>query len=482
MHVRFLNDLQPPYDLTYDDVFMVPSRSAVGSRLAVDLSAPDGTGTTIPLVVANMTAIAGRRMAETVARRGGLVVIPQDIPIEVVTDVISWVKTRHLVLDTPIVLAPLQTVGDALSLLPKRAHGAGVVVDGEGRPVGVVTEHDLTGVDRFTQLSEVMSKDLLLISADMDPREAFNTLDNANRKIAPAIDADGRLAGVLTRKGALRATLYMPATDADGKLRIAAAVGVNGNVSGKARQLLDAGVDTLVVDTAHGHQESMLAAIRAVRALDPKVPVVAGNIVAAEGVRDLIEAGADIIKVGVGPGAMCTTRMMTGVGRPQFSAVMECAAEAKKFGKHVWADGGVRHPRDVAMALAAGASNVMIGSWFAGTYESPGDLQQAADGRLYKESFGMASARAVRNRTSEESAYDRARKALFEEGISTSRMFLDPSRPGVEDLIDSIIAGVRSSCTYAGADSLEEFARKAIVGVQSAAGYAEGKPLHASWS
>ncbi|WP_411978348.1 GuaB1 family IMP dehydrogenase-related protein [Streptomyces scopuliridis] len=482
MHVRFLNDLQPPYDLTYDDVFMVPSRSAVGSRLAVDLSAPDGTGTTIPLVVANMTAIAGRRMAETVARRGGLVVIPQDIPIEVVTDVISWVKTRHLVLDTPIVLAPLQTVGDALSLLPKRAHGAGVVVDGEGRPVGVVTEHDLTGVDRFTQLSEVMSKDLLLISADMDPREAFNTLDNANRKIAPAIDADGRLAGVLTRKGALRATLYTPATDAEGKLRIAAAVGVNGNVAGKTRQLLDAGVDTLVVDTAHGHQESMLAAIRAVRALDPKVPVVAGNIVAAEGVRDLIEAGADIIKVGVGPGAMCTTRMMTGVGRPQFSAVMECAAEAKKFGKHVWADGGVRHPRDVAMALAAGASNVMIGSWFAGTYESPGDLQQAADGRLYKESFGMASARAVRNRTSEESAYDRARKALFEEGISTSRMFLDPSRPGVEDLIDSIIAGVRSSCTYAGADSLEEFARKAIVGVQSAAGYAEGKPLHASWS
>ncbi|MFB6984275.1 GuaB1 family IMP dehydrogenase-related protein [Streptomyces scopuliridis] len=482
MHVRFLNDQQPPYDLTYDDVFMVPSRSAVGSRQAVDLSAPDGTGTTIPLVVANMTAIAGRRMAETVARRGGLVVIPQDIPIEVVTDVISWVKTRHLVLDTAIVLAPLQTVGDALSLLPKRAHGAGVVVDGEGRPIGVVTEHDLTGVDRFTQLSEVMSKDLLLISADMDPREAFNTLDNANRKIAPAIDADGRLAGVLTRKGALRATLYTPATDAAGKLRIAAAVGVNGNVAGKAGQLLDAGVDTLVVDTAHGHQESMLAAIRAVRALDPKVPVVAGNIVAAEGVRDLIEAGADIVKVGVGPGAMCTTRMMTGVGRPQFSAVMECAAEAKKFGKHVWADGGVRHPRDVAMALAAGASNVMIGSWFAGTYESPGDLQQAADGRLYKESFGMASARAVRNRTSEESAYDRARKALFEEGISTSRMFLDPSRPGVEDLIDSIIAGVRSSCTYAGADSLEEFARKAIVGVQSAAGYAEGKPLHASWS
>jgi IMP dehydrogenase len=479
-YVRFLNDIQPPYDLTYDDVFMVPGRSAVGSRQGVDLRSPDGTGTTIPLVVANMTAIAGRRMAETVARRGGLVVIPQDIPIDVVTDVIHYVKQRHLVLDTPITLAPSQTVADALSLLPKRAHGAGVVVE-DGRPVGVVTESDLTGVDRFTQVSEVMSRDLLLLDADIDPRLAFNRLEDAHRKLAPAVDADGRLAGILTRKAALRATLYEPAVDADGKLRIAAAVGINGDVAGKAKQLLDAGVDTLVVDTAHGHQESMLTAVRAVRALDPRVPVVAGNIVAAEGVRDLIEAGADIIKVGVGPGAMCTTRMMTGVGRPQFSAVLECAAEARRHGKHVWADGGVRHPRDVAMALAAGASNVMIGSWFAGTYESPGDLQQAADGRLYKESFGMASARAVRNRTSEESAYDRARKALFEEGISTSRMFLDPARPGVEDLIDSVIAGVRSSCTYAGAASLAEFEEKAIVGIQSAAGYAEGQPVHSSW-
>ncbi|WP_031507784.1 GuaB1 family IMP dehydrogenase-related protein [Streptomyces megasporus] len=479
--MRFLNDQRPPYDLTYDDVFMVPNRSAVGSRHGVDLSTPDGTGTTIPIVVANMTAIAGRRMAETVARRGGLVVIPQDIPLDVVADVVSWVKRRHLVLDTPIVLEPTATVADALALLPKRAHGAGVVVE-DGRPVGVVTETDLTGVDRFTQLNRVMSRDLLLLPADTDPREAFTRLDAAHRKLAPAVDANGRLVGILTRKGALRATLYTPATDASGRLRVAAAVGVNGDVAGRAKGLLDAGADTLVVDTAHGHQESMLSALRTIRGLDPHVPVVAGNVVSAQGVRDLVEAGADIVKVGVGPGAMCTTRMMTGVGRPQFSAVLECAAEARRLGRHVWADGGVRHPRDVAMALAAGASNVMIGSWFAGTYESPGDLQQSADGRLYKESFGMASARAVLNRTADESPYDRARKALFEEGISTSRMFLDPDRPGVEDLIDSIVAGVRSACTYAGAATLEEFAEKAVIGVQSAAGYAEGKPLHASWA
>jgi IMP dehydrogenase len=209
--------------------------------------------------------------------------------------------------------------------------------------------------------------------------------------------------------------------------------------------------------------------------------VVAGNVVTAGGVRDLAAAGADVVKVGVGPGAMCTTRMMTGVGRPQFSAVLECAAQARRLGRQVWADGGVRHPRDVALALAAGAANVMVGYWFAGTYESPGDLQRTADGRLYKESFGMASARAVRLRTSEDTPFERARKALFEEGISTSRMFLNPQRPGVEDLIDSIVAGLRSSCTYAGARTLEEFHEGAVVGVQSSSGYAEGMPVSTSW-
>jgi IMP dehydrogenase len=209
--------------------------------------------------------------------------------------------------------------------------------------------------------------------------------------------------------------------------------------------------------------------------------VAAGNVVSAAGTRDLIDAGADIVKVGVGPGAMCTTRMMTAVGRPQFSAVLECATEARSRGAHVWADGGVRHPRDVALALAAGASNVMIGSWFAGTLESPGDLYTDERGRRYKESFGMASSRAVRNRTATDTPYERARKSLFEEGISSARMFIDPDRPSVEDVIDQIVAGVRSSFTYAGARTVTEFADRAIVGLQSTAGFAEGRPLHTSW-
>ncbi len=476
--MRFLNS--PSYDLTYDDVFMVPSKSEIQSRMDVDLNSQDHTGTTIPIVVANMTAISGRRMAETIARRGGIAVIPQDIPLEIVADVIAWVKGRHTFFDTPVTLTPSETVADAIDLLNKRAHGALIVVE-DGKPVGIITEADCQSVDRFTQLHRIMSKDLVTLPDTVTPHEAFDFLHSNRRRLAPVVDSLGNLVGILTRIAALRATLYKPALDSHGKLRVAAAVGINGDVAGKAKTLIAAGADVLVVDTAHGHQNKMIEALKSIRGLSPSIPIVAGNVVTAEGTRALIEAGADIIKVGVGPGAMCTTRMQTGVGRPQFSAVLECAAEAKKFGKHVWADGGVRHPRDVALALAAGASQVMIGSWFAGTLESPSDLNRDANGALYKESFGMASARAVAARTATEDAFDRARKALFEEGISSSRMYINPARPGVEDLLDEIISGLRSSCTYAGASSLNDFHEKAVIGIQSAAGYAEGRPLHSSW-
>ncbi|MDO8645579.1 MAG: GuaB1 family IMP dehydrogenase-related protein [Candidatus Planktophila sp.] len=476
--MRYIND--PTHDLTYDDVFMVPSASELSSRMDVDLTSNDGSGTTIPIVVANMTAISGRRMAETIARRGGIAVIPQDIPHAVVDSVIKWVKTRHTFFDTPITLNPEQTVADAVSLLFKRAHGAIVIVD-DGKPIGIVTEEDCKSVDRFTQLHKVMSKELITMADTLDARAAFEFLNFHRHKLAPVVSVNGELVGIMTRIGALRGTLYSPALDSNNRLRIAAAVGINGDIAAKAAALIESGADVLVVDTAHGHQKKMIEALHAIRSLGASIPIVAGNVVTADGTRDLIEAGATIVKVGVGPGAMCTTRMQTGVGRPQFSAVLECAAEAKKLGAHVWADGGVRHPRDVALALAAGASQVMIGSWFAGTYESPGDLQSDVNGKLFKESFGMASARAVAARTTGEDAFDRARKSLFEEGISTSRMYLNPQRPGVEDLLDEIIAGLRSSCTYAGANTLDEFAQRAVVGIQSSAGYTEGRPLHTSW-
>ncbi|WP_166353334.1 GuaB1 family IMP dehydrogenase-related protein [Phytoactinopolyspora limicola] len=478
--MRFLHDRVPEHDLTYSDVYMVPRRSSVASRLDVDLGTVDGSGTTIPVIASNMTAVSGRRMAETIARCGGLAVIPQDIPVDVVTDVISWVKQRHVVYDTPLRISPAGTVGEVLNLLPKRAHGAVVVVD-DGRAVGVITEADCDGVDRFTQVRGVMSSDLLALPDGIGVEEAYNRLHGGGHRLAPVVDDDGRIVGVLTRQRALRASLYTPAVDPRNRLRVAAALGISGDVTTKAKALLEAGVDVLVIDTAHGHQERMLEVLRAVRQLDPGVPVAAGNVTTAEGVSDLVDAGADIVKVGVGPGAMCTTRMMTGVGRPQFSSVLECAERARALGKHVWADGGVRHPRDVALALAAGASNVMIGSWFAGTYESPGDAQRDHDGGLYKESFGMASARAVQARTADDTPFERARKGLFGEGISRARMYLDPERPSVEDLLDDIVAGVRSACAYAGADTLEAFHEQAVVGVQTAAGYTEGMPVPTSW-
>jgi IMP dehydrogenase len=476
--MRFLGGQRPPHDLTYADVFMVPNHSTVGSRLEVDLTTPDAVGTTIPVVVANMTAISGRRMAETVARRGGLAVLPQDIPTDVVGEVVSWLKARHPVYDTPITLGPTSTVGEALALMGKRAHGVVVVVR-DGRPVGIVTDGSCQGVDRFTQLAQVMT-DPLTIPAGTDLPKIFDVLSDERVNAAPVVDGD-QVVGLMTRKGALRSAIYRPALDGSGRLLASAAVGINGDVAGKARALLEAGIDVLVVDTAHGHQEKAVEAVRAVRGVAGDVPVVAGNVVTAEGTRDLVEAGADVVKVGVGPGAMCTTRMMTGVGRPQFSAVEECAAAARELGRHVWADGGVRHPRDVALALAAGAANVMVGSWFAGTFESAGDIHDDGSGRLYKESFGMASARAVKARTATASGFERARAGLFEEGISSSRMYLDPARPGVEDLIDQIVAGVRSSCTYAGARTVDELHEKAVLGVQSAAGYEEGRPLPTSW-
>ena len=476
--MRFLND-PPNYDLTYNDVFMVPGPTESGSRLDVDLTTPDAIGTSIPVVVANMNAVAGRRMAETVARRGGMAVLPQDAPHEVLSKLIGGVKSASPIYDTPITLSPDSTVSEAMSLVYKRAHGAVVVVDGN-TPVGMFTPTDAQGVDRFAALGDVMHRDLVVIEEGTPLEEIFNLLSHERLTAAPVVAGD-QLVGAITRRGALRAGIYEPALDAQGRLVVAAAVGINGDPGERAAQAVELGADVVVVDTAHGHQSRMIEAIATVRNAIGDLPLVAGNVVTPAGVASLVGAGADIVKVGVGPGAMCTTRMMTGVGRPQFSAVAECAAEAAKLGKYTWADGGVRHPRDVALALAAGAGNVMIGSWFAGTYEASADLQFDEAGQMFKSNYGMASARAVQLRTKGDSEFDRARKGLFEEGISTSRMYIDAERPSVEDLIDQITAGVRSACTYAGANTLDQFADRAVIGVQSMAGFQEGRATSSTW-
>lgn len=484
----------PTVDLTYSDVFLVPSRSKVRSRLEVELTPHDGTPARLPLVAANMNAVTGHRLAATLARRGGLAILPQDLSLDDAVRAIRWVKNQPTLCDSPRVFAPDTTAAEALRSMPA-VPGLAIVVANMGGSESTLTRDNVLGVLLTKRLESAPADARLadLIHETYDPlelstltaqRETFDLVHEltAQQETEALVVCDGaRVVGTITPTSALRNTLYQPALDDSGALAVGAAIGISRNAAHNARELAEAGADVLVIDTAHGHQEHMIQTVEAVAGLGLGLPIVAGNVVTAEGVRDLVAAGADIVKVGVGPGAMCTTRMMTAVGRPQFSAVLDTVSVARELGAHVWADGGVKHPRDVALALAAGAASVMIGSWFAGTIEAPGELHQDEHGRLYKTSWGMASTKAVQQRFRGLSAYERARKELFSEGISESRMYLDQARPGVEDLIDMISSGVRSSFTYAGAATLQEFHVRARVGIQSAAGYEEGKAVPESW-
>jgi IMP dehydrogenase len=474
-------EASPQHDLTYSDVFLVPSRSSVGSRMAVSLAPGDGTTATIPLVASNMNSVTGPRLAASLARRGGLGVLPQDLNAHDMDVAIAWVRSQPIDLDSAVLLSPSDSVEKALlQVVPLSGHG--VVLLNGGVLAGVVDAERLGDAMGGAALGDLARRENHAINRSEfgSARELFDLLSERGINFAPVTDGDS-VVGTTSLTSALRSSLYTPALDSEGKLSVAAALGINGDVASRARALVAAGASTLVLDTAHGHQDGMVKAVETVAALNLGVPIVAGNVVTAEAVRDLVGAGATIIKVGVGPGAMCTTRMMTAVGRPQFSAVLETAATARELGAHVWADGGVRYPRDVALALAAGAASVMVGSWFAGTVEAPGELRHDEAGALYKTSWGMASTKAVRARFGGLEPYEVARKELFAEGISGSKIYLDPARPSLDDLIDMITSGVRSSFTYAGAASLGEFHERALVGIQSAAGYEEGKALPVSW-
>ncbi len=473
--------LHPEHDeqleLSLDDVFLVPGYFDGSSRRDVNLAPPDFAGGSHPVVTANMNAVTGKRMAETVARYGGLGVLPQDMAMDTVARIISHIKAAQPRFDTPLVVTPEATLRDVQGIIRKRSHGMVVVVDKDHRPIGVIASSDLRERDQYTPVGEVMAKRLVSIESTVTNHDAFISMEEARVKAAPVVDANGVLVGILTRDDAVRLELVNPSLDAKGRLMVAAAVGISANAAERAVELVKLGVDVLVLDTAHGHQRRMLDAIAEVRAaVGPDVPLVAGNVCTAEGTRALLQAGADVVKVNVGPGAMCTTRMQTGAGRPTFSTMRACADEARKHGKHVWADGGVRYPRDVALYLAAGASRVMVGTMFAGTYESPGDIKEDASGALYKENYGMASARAVHDRTANVDAFEKAKRAFFREGISTSRIYLREGRESVGSILMDVITGVQSSFTYAGAQDWEQFHTKAVIGVQTAGGFHEGTP------
>lgn len=473
--------LHPSHDseleLALEDVFIVPKFFEGNSRSEIDLSPHDFLGSSHPIVTSNMSAVTGKRMAETIARYGGLGILPQDMSLPTVERIVKHVKNAPLKWDTALTVTPDASLRDVEGILYKRSHDLVIVVDDHNKLIGIITSADLKDKDQFTKVSSIMSRSVVTVDPNFSSKEAFLKMEEARVKAAPVIDAHGRVLGTLTKEDSLRLALIKPSIK-EGRLMIGAAFGVNSDKD-KARALLDLGVDFLVLDTAHGHQEKMVQALKACRSvLGPQrdIPLIAGNVCTREGTRDLIQAGADIIKVNIGPGAMCTTRMQTGVGRPSFSAVKACAEEAKKHGAHIWADGGCRHPRDIALYLAAGASRVVVGTWLAGTFESPGDIKKDQEGRPYKVNYGMASGRAVGERTSELDSFERAKKGFFREGISTSKIYLKKGQDSVGSILIDIITGVRSSFSYANASSIEDFEEKVEIGVQTKAGYEEGTP------
>ncbi|MFE6357989.1 IMP dehydrogenase [Streptomyces rochei] len=467
-------------EFTFADVFLLPQDYQGGSRHHVDLTPDDPPDTRLPLVSADMLAVTGRRVAETMARRGGLGVFSHDLDEQYVGEAIRSVKSAHPVWETAPTVSADASVTASRHLAGRFGHGQLVVTDGQGDAVGAVSELRLLGAEGHTRVGD-LAEEPMTLSEDTDPREAFLRMTSHGAAMA-LVRTAGRAGTVATPRGAIRSMLFPPALDARGRLLTAVAVGMTQGAVSRAKALIEHGADVVVLHTPHAAQEPARRTVAALREALGDRTLVAGVAVTGEATEALIGAGTDVVKVGLGGGAMCTTRMMTAVGRPQFSAIVECAEVARGLGRSIWSDGGVRHPRDVVLALAAGASSVMVGSWFSRTLESPPPLMTGEDGQRYKECFGIASRRAVGARSSGLDPVEQALASYFEEGISNSRLRLDPERLGLEDVIDHIAAGLRSGCTYTGATSLPELRERAVVGVHhSAAGYAEGAPLPQGW-
>ncbi|HKL44128.1 MAG TPA: IMP dehydrogenase, partial [Candidatus Absconditabacterales bacterium] len=365
--MKFNNKVYENEELTYQDVFLYQNYFEGKSRLKINITPNHSFGTKNPIVVANMNAIAGKRMAETMARYGGLVVLPQDMSLETLERVIKYVKNANPKYDTPITVKENNTIRDAMGIIHKRDHNCVIMIDDKNKATGIFKPKDLKNLDQFSLLGNIEKSKLITGIEGISNQEAFELMDKNNISSLPIVDKKGILKGILTKKNTIRNEIYSPTLDKNGKLNLAVAVGIN-SFEEKVHKLHEWGINIFVLDTAHGYQKSMIENIKKFRKIFGDEPtLIAGNVITEDATRDLIKAGANGVKVGIGPGAMCTTRMKTGVGRPQFTAVYKCSQEAKKHGGFVRADGGIRSPRDMNLALAAGANHVMRGSLFAGT-------------------------------------------------------------------------------------------------------------------
>ena len=467
--------------LTFDDVLLVPGYSEVlPVQVNISTRLHERLFLSIPILSAAMDTVTEAPMAIGLARQGGLGVIHRNLSVQAQAEEVDKVKRSEsgMIVD-PITLPPHATLAEAEAIMG-RYHISGVPITDNGRLVGILTNRDIRFATEFQRpVSDYMTKDGLVTAPIGTTLEEAKAILHQHRiEKLPLVDERGMLKGLITYKDILKKRDYPDAaTDSRGRLLVAAAVGVGQDLDDRLEALLDVGVDAVAIDTAHGHSASVLRAIRRVKSIAPQLPVLAGNVVTAEGTEALIEAGADIIKVGVGAGSICTTRVVSGAGVPQVSAIMECAAAAHRRGVPIIADGGIKYSGDIVKALAAGADAVMLGNLLAGLDESPGEIV-LYEGRRFKEYRGMGSLGAMRGRARDRYATGQDAESvvsdakLVPEGIEGQV----PYKGKLSDFVVQLTGGLRSGMGYVGAANLAELRAKARFVKITNAGLIESHP------
>jgi IMP dehydrogenase len=463
--------------LTFDDVLLIPAKSEVLPRdVDVTVKLSDSLQLNIPILSAGMDTVTEAEMAIAMARQGGLGIIHKNMSIEQQAEQVDKVKrSERGVITDPFFLTPEHQVYDAEHLMGKyRISGVPIVNNTvEQKLVGIITNRDLRFIqDYSTKISDVMTKENLITApVGTTLEEAEKILQKYKVEKLPLVDENGVLKGLITIKD-IEKVIEFPnsAKDAKGRLLVGAAVGVTADTMIRVKKLVEANVDVIVVDTAHGHSKGVLETVRKIRQEYPELNIIAGNVATAEATRDLIEAGANIIKVGIGPGSICTTRVVAGVGVPQITAVYDCATEARKYGVPIIADGGIKYSGDIVKALAAGAHAVMLGSLLAGVTESPGETE-IYQGRRFKVYRGMGSVAAM-EKGSKDRYFQEDNKKFVPEGIEGRVPYKGP----LADTIYQLVGGLRSGMGYCGTKNLEELREKTQFIRMTGAGLRESHP------
>ena len=440
--------------LTFDDVLLIPQASSVlPNEVSLKTELSDKIKLNLPLMSSAMDTVTESRMAIAMAREGGIGIIHKNMSIEEQASHVDKVKrSEHGVITDPFFLAPSNLVKDALALMEKYRI-SGVPITEEGKLVGILTNRDLRFENNYEQpISNVMTKEgLVTAPVGTSLEQAQQILGKHRIEKLPIVDEDGYLKGLITIKDIEKSIQYPnSARDENGRLLVGAAVGVAGNTMERIAALIEARADVIVIDTAHGHSAGVLKRVEEIRAKFPNITLVAGNVATAAATEALLKAGADVVKVGIGPGSICTTRVVAGIGVPQLTAVMDCAEMADKLGKRIIADGGIKYSGDIVKALAAGASAVMVGSLLAGTLESPGEVE-LYQGRSYKVYRGMGSLGAMAAGSSDR-YFQEGTKKFVPEGVE-GRV---PYRGSVAEVIYQLKGGLRSGMGYCGKATVEE--------------------------